>query len=409
MTSLHLEFPRTFGQEAAKEAIRRAVAFGRVPHALLVHGEPGLGQHALLLDTAQILSCEDAETRPCGRCFPCRAFDASALETLQYLIPVEHGDSAVAASSRADADDDADDGDWEEEEGPGSAQIAELAEAIARWHEQPYAFHASRKAIVRMSQVRGLLGRLRYAGTDGRPRIILVPWLEKLQKEQSNALLKTLEEPPPGVHFLIASEHRAGALQTVLSRCLHVPLTPLPDDVLRATAGTLSARAGVALAPRLLPLAEGSPGAYLELLEDAEDAGLDAALSFMTAALSDWREFADHLAGISSGAEGMEQALALLRLLLRLLRAHQVLRARHPGPRGGKADGYAWTRAALDRAGWDEGLLPYLGVFEEIADPEAFARFLTEGLRAVRGYSKPSIALLGLFLEHEARITGVAA
>jgi DNA polymerase-3 subunit delta' len=104
---MHFEFPRTLGQEEAKDRLRRALASGRFPHALLVHGEPGLGQHALLLDLAQILSCEHAEKRPCGACFPCKAFGASALETVQYLIPVAKRDRKS-------------DGDGDDDEGPES-------------------------------------------------------------------------------------------------------------------------------------------------------------------------------------------------------------------------------------------------------------------------------------------------
>jgi hypothetical protein len=49
-------------------------------------------------------------------------------------------------------------------------------------------------------------------------------------------------------------------------------------------------------------------------------------------------------------------------------------------------------------------LTPHLGAFEDIADPDAFATFLAEAHRAIREYSKPSIALTGLFLEYEAAV-----
>src|SRR5437870_4326834 len=84
-------FPRTFGQNESKERLSLALAQERFPHALLVHGEPGLGQQALLLDLAQILSCESTNTKPCGKCFSCRAFQNASLETIQYLIPLKTG------------------------------------------------------------------------------------------------------------------------------------------------------------------------------------------------------------------------------------------------------------------------------------------------------------------------------
>lgn len=404
------DFSRTLGQEDAKQRLARALSAGRFPHALLVHGEPGLGQHALLLDIAQILSCESLEHKPCKTCFPCRAFDASALESLLYLIPITKNDKSKAKDSDVVGGGD-DDG---EDVGPESGQLEELGESIKAWHASPYAYGVSEKAMVRMSQVRELLGRLRYAETGGRARIVLVPWLESLNAETANALLKTLEEPPTDVYFLIASDHRSGLMQTLLSRCLHLGLSPLPEGAFRNAAEMLARRDGLAPVARLLPLAEGSPGAYLELLREEGEALLDEAQRFIAAAASDWRVFADFAAEIPGGADGLERTARLLHFIMRLVRAHQVLRAAatvDDAP-GGEKDGYRWTAAALARAGWDEGLLAPLGAFEDIADLQAFAAFLEESHRAVREYSKPSIALTGLFLEYEAKAAkknGVAA
>ena len=390
------DFPRTLGQGAAVERLRQALARERFPHALLVHGEPGLGQHALLLDLAQILVCEDAAVRPCGRCFSCRSFDAASLETVHHLIPVVKADRKGGGDSES-----------ADEDGPESDQLEERGESIARWHANPYAYDVPEKAMVRMSQARELIGRLRYSSDAARARVVLVPWLESLGPETANALLKTLEEPPAGVYFLIASDRRSGLMQTLLSRCLQVGLSPLPDADLRAAAETLAARAGRTPDARLLPDAEGSPGAYLALLEDDGGELLEEALRFLAAASADWRVFADYAAGIAPGAEGLERTARLLEFLLRLLRAAQVLRHAHfdvfADAGEGDTDGYRGTAAALAAAGWDAALAAPLGAFEDIADPRAFATFLEEAHRAVRAYSKPSIALTGLFFEYEER------
>jgi hypothetical protein len=58
----------------------------------------------------------------------------------------------------------------------------------------------------------------------------------------------------------------------------------------------------------------------------------------------------------------------------------------------------------LEVEGWDASLTPHLGAFEDVADAQAFANFIAEAHRAVRDYSKPSIALTGLFLEYEAAV-----
>jgi hypothetical protein len=237
--------------------------------------------------------------------------------------------------------------------------------------------------------------------------LVLVPWLESLGTETANALLKTLEEPPAGVYFLIASDHRSGLMQTLLSRCLHLGLSPLPPAEFRRAAETLSARAGQPLSTRLLPFAEGSPGAYLELLEQGGEELLEEALRFLAAASSDWRVFADYAAEAAPGAEGLERTATLLHFLLRMLRAFQLLRSKHGrlvvDTMVGEDGGYRWTATALDAEGWDASLTAPLGTFEDIGDLQAFAVFLESAHRAVREYSKPSIALVGLFLEYEAK------
>jgi DNA polymerase III delta prime subunit len=394
---MHFDFPRTLGQDDAKTRLSLALASARFPHALLVHGEPGLGQHALLLDIAQILSCEaasDSEKKPCGTCFPCRGFDASALETLHHLIPITKKDRAS-------------DGDDDEEAGPESGQIDELGESISSWHARPYGYDVPEKAIVRMSQARELIGRLRYSEGGGRARVVLVPWLESLTPETANALLKTLEEPPANVYFLIASDHRSGLMQTLLSRCLHLSLSPLAPADFRRAAETLSTRLGKPLAARLLPFAEGSPGVYVDLLENDGEELLEEALRFLSAT-SDWRVFADFAAETSPGAEGMEQTARLLHFLLRMLRAYQLLKATATNAAGASLS----IPEALTQMGWEPSLAAYLGAFDTVVDLQAFAVFLEDAYRAIRAYSKPSIALVGLFLEYEAkasRNTGVAA
>ena len=147
---MEFKFPRTFGQNEARESLRQTLTQGRFPHALLVHGEPGLGQHALLLDLAQILACESKTERACGKCFPCKAFESASLESVHYLIPL------VKKEKAKDSDD--------EESDLNSAQIEELSGLIKVWHEEPYAFGVEEKAKVHVAQTSELLGRLGYAG-----------------------------------------------------------------------------------------------------------------------------------------------------------------------------------------------------------------------------------------------------
>jgi len=389
---MEFSFPRTFGQNEAKESLSKALVQGRFPHALLVHGEPGLGQLALLLDLAQILSCESpspAQVRPCGKCFSCKAFQSASLESVHYLIPLVKKEKEKESEEG-------------EETSLASAQIEELLGLIEFWHRAPYGFGVAEKAMVYASQVRELLGRLGYAGRGGRARVVMVPYLEALNPTSSNILLKTLEEPPENVYFLIASENRAELLPTLLSRCLHLGLSPLPPAEFRETVAAVSVKMGKPLVPALLPFAEGSPGVYFDFLEHGGEALLEDAAGFLSAATaSDWRLFADHAASV----EGVEETKYLIHFLLRCVRVHQSLKARHPASlgSGGREDGYRWTLQALQAEGWEPSLSAYLGPLEDVADLAAFATYLQTAFQAIKNYARPQIALLGLFLEYQAK------
>ena len=315
--SVEYRFPRTLGQEAIREKLRQALAQDRFPHALLLHGETGLGQNALLVDLAQILSCRGAEgAKPCppqAGCENCRAFRGCSLETVHYLLPLLKKDKKEEKETEKD-----------EDESLESAQIEEMAEQIRKLHENPYGFARREKAHVSVGQVRHLLSRLRYA-ENRRARLVIVPYLEALNDKAANALLKELEEPPSDVYFLIASENRAALLPTLLSRCLHLGLAPLPADEYLRAAESLTPGAEKPFLTRLLPFAEGSPGTYLRLCEQGGESLLEEASQFLSAATAgDWRVFAEYTAQRPDGKDA-EATLRLLDFLLRCVRLHQVL------------------------------------------------------------------------------------
>ena len=313
---MNFDFPRTLGQEDARERLSQALGQSRFPHALLVHGEPGLGQHALLLDLAHILSCEDKTRRPCGACHSCKAFANNSLDNVLYLMP-------LAKKAKGGDEDDP-------SEGLDSALVDELLEKIQALYANPYGFSCEDKALVTVSQTRALIARLGYAENRQKSRMVIVPYFEALNPSAANSLLKILEEPPADVYFLIGSENRALLLPTLLSRCLLLGLSPLTPAAFRAAVDLLSARAGAPVIPALLPFAEGSPGVYLELVQDGGAELLEEGLRFLSATsgspLPDWRVFADYT-GQGPAAAGLEETLKLLHFLLRMVRVHESLKA----------------------------------------------------------------------------------
>jgi len=168
------------------QLVRRRETVG---HALLIHGPRGIGKLAFAMGVAQAFLCERAEDgAPCGNCPACGWFNAGNHPDFRYLEPER------LARARGEAE------EGNEKEGEkGSSRIV-------------------------VAQVRGLSDFIGVTSHRGGDKVIVIHPAEALNMEAANALLKSLEEPPPGTRFLLVS-HRPGYLPaTVRSRCRQVPL-----------------------------------------------------------------------------------------------------------------------------------------------------------------------------------------
>jgi len=170
--------PRRFadvvGQEHVVRALVNAIDHDRLHHAFLFTGTRGVGKTTIARILAKALNCEQGvSAEPCGECSSCQAVDAG-----RFVDLIE-----VDAASRTKVDD-----------------------------------------------TRELLDNVQYAPTRGRYKIYLIDEVHMLSAHSFNALLKTLEEPPPHVKFLFATTDPQKLPVTVLSRCLQFNLKPLQAD-----------------------------------------------------------------------------------------------------------------------------------------------------------------------------------
>ena len=393
---MRFSFSRAQGLEEAKAFLSQALASGKFPHGLLVHGPEGVGQNPLLLDLVDILLCQAQDLRPCGQCEGCLGRKRNNLDSLIFLMPIEKKDKSQEKSG----------GDGEMED----AQVDELTERARDFHADPYAFARSEKSNLNVGQIRSMQARLSFAEASKRPRIVVILWAETMAASAANTLLKTLEEPPANTYFLLSSDDRSALLPTILSRCTQLPLFSMAPDALR----TVLARQGKAWAmeeppERLIPFAEGSPGVLLALHRNGGDALLEESGRFLAAALTgDWIAFSGYLE--ESDAFGdMQSASRFLHFLLRVVRMFHRLETLE-GPLGGSgadraggAGAFAWTQAALRRQGLDPTLSVIIGPLERAPDLTALVAFLEETLSAIQSYAKAKVAALGLYLEYAAK------
>ena len=220
--------------EPVLESVRQRL--GRLPHSLLIHGMRGVGKLELAERIAQLLLCEQAEVerRPCGTCSGCRWYAAGTHPDFRRLEP-----EALMAEAPAG-----------EEAGENAAPAKKGKPSIE----------------IKVDQVRGLEDFLNVGSTRGKLRVALVHPAEAMNEVSANALLKGLEEPPPGAVFLLVSHRPAQLLPTIRSRCVSLPVALPPLEVAKAWLESKGARN----ASRWLAYAGGAPLRALEHAESAE-------------------------------------------------------------------------------------------------------------------------------------------
>ena len=230
--------PRSFnelvGQEHVRQALVNALDSGRIHHAFLFTGTRGVGKTTIARILAKSLNCErGVGSSPCGECSTCREVDEG-----RFVDLIE-----VDAASRTKVDD-----------------------------------------------TRELLENVQYLPTRGRYKVYLIDEVHMLSTHSFNALLKTLEEPPPHVKFLLATTDPQKLPVTVLSRCLQFNLKRLPSALIAGRLQQILKAEGVPAEP-----------AAVALLARAADGSLRDALSLL-----------DQMLAFGAGRVGEADARAML-------------------------------------------------------------------------------------------------
>lgn len=172
------------GHEWAVEQLRQSIAAGTDAHAYLLSGVAGIGKRLLALRVAQALNCETSPGEPCLTCRACKRIERGS-----------HPDVRAAGMATQ-----------------GAALKAD---------------EAARQKELKIATVREWQRDISLRPYEGRRRVLILHDAERLSEEASNAMLKTLEEPPPYATLLLVS-NSVDLLPTIVSRCRVLRLRPLP-------------------------------------------------------------------------------------------------------------------------------------------------------------------------------------
>ncbi len=196
-------FETLVGQEHVVQALVNALTGQRLHHAYLFTGTRGVGKTTVSRILAKALNCTGADGQggvtasPCGVCHACRDIDADRF--IDYM-------ELDAASNRG------------------------------------------------IDEIRDLIERAAYKPTVGRYKVFMIDEAHQLTRDSFNALLKTLEEPPDYLKFVLATTEPDKMLPTVLSRCLQFNLRPMDLHTLQEHLAKVLADEGIAAEPGALRL-----------------------------------------------------------------------------------------------------------------------------------------------------------
>src|SRR5215210_4809859 len=211
------DFGSLVGQEHVVRALRHALEQKRLHHAYLFTGTRGVGKTTLARILAKCLNCETGVTpQPCGRCSTCLEIDAG--------------------------------------------RFVDLLEVDAATN-------------TKVDEMRQLLETAQYAPSKARYKVYVIDEVHMLSTSAFNAMLKTLEEPPAHLKFILATTDPQKIPVTVLSRCLQFNLKQMPQAAIAAHLGEIMQKEDIAFDREAIALiaraAAGSMRDALSLLDQA--------------------------------------------------------------------------------------------------------------------------------------------
>ncbi len=174
---------QTIGQSKALALLKHSLATGDLAHAYLFVGAQHIGKMTMALDLARALNCQ-GDKPPCSECQPCRRISNG-----------KHADITIIGLNSTNS----------------SAEVKQRVE-------------------IGIDDIRELQHNTSFSPYEGKCKIFIIDGAEYLSSEASNCLLKTLEEPPPGVVILLLTADELQLLPTVVSRCQRVELKPMSAE-----------------------------------------------------------------------------------------------------------------------------------------------------------------------------------
>lgn len=252
-----MPFDQVIGQGRAKKILKRLLTSGRLPHALLLYGPEGIGKKAMAIQIAMAANCLKSEGDSCGQCSACRKIAA-----------LQHPDLSILHPS------------------PPEVNPEHEAAFLSSMAENPYFVPPpARNRTIPIERTRELRREAALRPFEAKRKVALIFDVDYMRPEAANALLKTLEDPPTELLFVLTTSRPGSVLPTILSRCQPLGLSKLSEEDIEHA--LVEQKGTSAESARLTAkLADGNLTRAYEMF-DSEHLGQerDAALEFLQIAL----------------------------------------------------------------------------------------------------------------------------
>jgi DNA polymerase III subunit delta' len=217
-----MQFKELIGQKKAKDSFLKMVSEGRVPHALILKGKPGIGKLAFANAIAQYVNCEaPTESDSCGKCSSCSKIRKCIHPDVRFILPI--------TSNKV--------------EGKNPVSDDFIPQFRTHFVVNPYySFNGwigqmqgeNKQVGIRINEIRELKRKMTLKAFEAKCKVVIIWNAEKINTEAANAMLKLLEEPPADTMIIMTVSDTSALLTTINSRCQRIQMHRIDETSLAA-------------------------------------------------------------------------------------------------------------------------------------------------------------------------------
>ncbi len=240
-----------YGQKSVIKILNNIVSSQKIPHAFLFQGADGVGKDFVAIRFAQLLNTTSADQHQDDLIN--NQIQNLAEPFVKYIFPLPRGKNEIDSSSPT--------------EKLSPDELAIIHEELNKKIKNPYyKISIPRASNIKISSIRDIKKNLSFEYEDVAYRFIIISDAHLMNEEAQNALLKSLEEPPAGVIFILITSSPSLLRETIISRCWNINFQPLSNSDIQNVM-TEFFHIDANLAGKIAPFTGGSVKEALELIE----------------------------------------------------------------------------------------------------------------------------------------------